>query len=78
MFFFIFLAKIRGDPKGKSELTTADQNRNRKLKKKSQKLKRIATEAKEKTIIKNNKKSKLVDNLLIKKLTADRNIRIMK
>ncbi|KAG8042192.1 hypothetical protein G9C98_000183 [Cotesia typhae] len=71
-------AKSRGDPKGKSELTTTDQNRNRKLKKKSQKLKRIAMEAKEKTIIKNNKKSKLVDNLLIKKLTADRNIRIIK
>ncbi|KAH0541199.1 U3 small nucleolar ribonucleoprotein protein MPP10 isoform X1 [Cotesia glomerata] len=71
-------AKNRGDLKGKSELTTTDQNRNRKLKKKAQKLRRINMEAKEKKLIQNNKKSKSVDNLLIKKLTADRNIKIMK
>ncbi|XP_057323902.1 U3 small nucleolar ribonucleoprotein protein MPP10 [Microplitis mediator] len=67
--------KKRGDLIGESERTDTDKNRQRRKKKKVQRLKQKAIENKEKSLIDNKKQGKIVKDVLIKKLTTDRNIR---
>lgn len=71
---FIFIVKKRGDLIGESERTDTDKNRQRRKKKKVQRLKQKAIDNKEKNLIDNKKRGKIVKDVLIKKLTKDRNI----